>query len=70
MKTIDMNAKQYTKKEDLIRINDELGEKAKKGLLVPLRQESNLLEIAEPSINGIWDIFLNDKGIITKIVLW
>jgi len=70
MKTIDMNAKQYTKKEDLIRINNELAEKAKKGLLMPLRQEADLLEIAEPSINGIWDIFLNDKGIITKIVLW
>ena len=65
MKTI-----QYTKKKDLIRINNELGEKAEKGLLVGLRQEKNLLQLAEPRINGIWNIYLNDAGSIERIVLW
>lgn len=70
MKTIKLKTIQYTKKKDLIRINQELDEKASRGLLVPIRQESHLLELAEPRINGIWDIFLNDHGSIEKIVLW
>lgn len=70
MKTIKMKTIQYTKKKDLIRVNNELGEKAKKGLLVGLRQEEHLLQLAEPRINGIWNIYLNDKGCIEKIVLW
>ena len=70
MKTIKMKTIQYTKKKDLIRINNELGEKADKGLLVGIRQESHLLQLAEPRINGIWNIYLNDDGNITKIVLW
>ena len=70
IKKFDLGAKTFTKIEDLKRINEELNEKAKKGLLIGLRQEADLLEIAEPSINGIWDIFLNDAGNIVKIVLW
>ena len=70
MKTIKMKTIQYTKKKDLIRINNELGEKAEKGLLMPIRQEKNLLQLSEPRINGIWNIYLNDDGFITKIVLW
>lgn len=69
-KAIKIPHYEYTKLEDLVRINNELGEKAKKGLLVGLRQEKNLLELAEPRINGIWDIHLNDEGNIEKIVLW
>lgn len=70
MKTIKIPHFEYTKVEDLIRINNELGEKAEKGLLMLLRQEKHLLELAEPSINGIWEIFLNDEGYIQRIVLW
>ena len=70
MKKIKLKTIEYTSYKDLVRINNELGEKAKKGLLIPLRQEKNLLEVAEPRINGIWDIFLNDEGNIKKIILW
>lgn len=70
MKTIKLKTMEYTSIEDLVRINKELGEKAEKGLLMPLRMEKNLLELAEPSINGIWEIFLNNEGNIQKIVLW
>ena len=70
MKTIKMDVKQYTSYEDLVRINNELDEKAKKGLLVPLRQEPNLLMFSEPRINGIWNIYLDSKGCIEKIVLF
>ena len=70
MKTIKMDVKQYTSYEDLVRINNELDEKAKKGLLVPLRQEPNLLMLSEPRINGIWNIYLDNNGCIEKIVLF
>lgn len=69
-KTIKLKTKVFTKLEDLIKVNNELGEKAQKGELIPLRKEKNLLQLAEPRINGIWDIILSDKGTITKIVLW
>ena len=70
MKAIKMKTYEWTKPEDLKFINNELREKAEQGLLVPIRQEKNLLELAEPRINGIWNIYLNDEGNITKIVLW
>ena len=69
-KCIAMPHVEYTKVEDLVRVNNELGEKAKNGLLVGLRQEKNLLQLAEPRINGIWNIYLNDAGSIERIVLW
>lgn len=68
MKTIELPTQIYTKVEDLIRINDELADKANKGELLPLRMDKDKIMIAEPSINGIWTLFL-DKGNIVKIVL-
>ena len=68
--SIKLDSKEYTKPEDLIKINNELDEKAKAGKLIPLRKEKDKLMLAEPEINGIWTIFLNDKGSITRITLW
>lgn len=63
-------AKTYTSKEDIKRINDELGRKARMGKLVPIHMGDDKLELSEPAINGIWTIFLNEKGFITKITLF
>lgn len=60
----------YDKPEDIIRINDELDKKAREGKLIGIRKEKKLLQLAEPAINGIWNIYLNDKGFIEKIVLF
>ena len=60
----------YTKPEDLIRVNDELNQKALDGKLIGIRKEKNMLQFAEPQINGIWTMYLNDKGYIEKIVLF
>lgn len=68
METIELPTKTYTKVEDLVRINDELTAKANRGELMPLRMDGDKLMVAEPSINGIWTLFL-DKGKIVKIVL-
>lgn len=70
IKTIKLDVREFTSYEDIKRVNDELGEKAKKGLLVPLRQEPDLLELAEPRINGIWRMYLNKDGNIKKIILF
>lgn len=67
---IEMPHEVYEKPEDLIRINNELDAKAKAGKLVGIRKENKMLQLAEPEINGIWTIFLNDKGFIEKIVLF
>lgn len=70
VETIELPHEEYTTLEDIKRINDELNEKAKKGLLVGIRQDKEKLMIAEPSINGIWTLFLDAKGYIKKIVLF
>ena len=67
---IELPHKVYTKPADIKRVNDELSEKAEKGLLVGLRQEKEMLMLAEPRINGIWTLHLNEKGYITKITLF
>ena len=67
---IKMPHKVYTKPKDLIRVNNELGKKANEGKLIALRREKDKLMFAEPSINGIWTIFLNKDGYINKITLW
>lgn len=67
---IELPHKIYTAPADLIRINDELAEKGKNGELLPLRKTKNYLMFAEPSINGIWTMHLNEKGYITKITLF
>lgn len=68
--TIEIPHEEYTSIEDIIRINNELDEKAKAGKLLGLRKEKDMLMLAEPAINGIWTLFLNDKGGIIKITLW
>ena len=70
MKKLTIKHEVYTDVKDLIRINNELGEKAQKGLLIGLRQDKKMLQLAEPAINGIWCLYLNDSGSITKIVLF
>ena len=67
---IELPHEEYTKPADIKRVNDELNEKAKKGLLIGLRQEKEMLMLAEPRINGIWTLHLNEKGYITKITLF
>ena len=67
---IEMPHEVYTKPEDLIRVNDELNQKALDGKLIGIRKEKNMLQFAEPQINGIWTMYLNDKGYIEKIVLF
>ena len=62
--------KVFTEPFDLARINHELGEKAEEGKLIGLRQDKNEIVLAEPSINGIWVMCLNEKGYIKKIVLF
>ena len=69
-KTITLPHEEYTKYEDLVRINDELNKKASEGKLVGIRQEKNFLQLSEPAINGIWNIWLDEKGFISKIVLF
>lgn len=69
-KTIEMPHEEYTSIEDLIRINDELGKKAQAGKLMPLRQEKDRLMLAEPAINGIWTLHLDENGGIKKITLF
>lgn len=70
VETIELPHEEYTTPEDIKRINDELSEKAEKGLLVGIRQEKDKLMLAEPQINGIWTLHLNEKGYITKITLF
>ena len=70
VKTIELPHEEYTTPADIKRVNDELNEKAKKGLLVGIRQDKEKLMIAEPQINGIWTLHLNEKGYITKITLF
>ena len=70
VETNELPHREYTTPTDIKRINDELSEKAEKGLLIGLRQEKNYLMFAEPSINGIWTMHLNEKGYITKITLF
>jgi hypothetical protein len=70
IETIEMPHEEYTSVEDIIRINNELDQKAKDGKLIGLRKEKNMLMLSEPAINGIWTLFLNDKGGIVKITLW
>jgi hypothetical protein len=70
VETIELPHKEYTTPADLKRINDELSEKAEKGLLIGIRQEKDKLMLAEPQINGIWTLHLNEKGYITKITLF
>jgi len=70
VETIELPHEEYTTPADIKRINDELSEKAEKGLLIGIRQEKNYLMFAEPSINGIWTMHLNEKGYITKITLF
>jgi len=67
---IEMPHEVYTTKEDIIRVNKELEEKAKAGQLIGIRKESKLLMLAEPAINGIWTIYLTDEGFIEKIVVF
>ena len=70
IETIKLPHEEYTTPADIKRINDELSEKAEKGLLFGLRQEKDKLMVAEPQINGIWTLHLNEKGYITKITLF
>ena len=67
---LKLTEEEYTTPADIKRVNDELNEKAKKGLLVGIRQDKEKLMIAEPQINGIWTLFLDTKGYIKKIVLF
>ena len=69
-KETEIPHKEYTEVKDLIRINKELGQKAKDGKLIGLRQTKDYLQFSEPEINGIWTVYLNAKGAITKITLW
>ncbi len=70
IKYIEMPHEVYTTKEDIIRINKELEEKAKAGQLIGIRKEPKMLMLSEPAINGIWTIYLNDEGFIEKIVVF
>jgi hypothetical protein len=70
VETIELPHEEYTALEDIKRISDELNEKAEKGLLIGIRQDKERLMLAEPQINGIWTLFLNEKGYIKKIVLF
>lgn len=70
IETIDITHEEYTDPEDLVRINNELGEKAKDGKLLGLRKEKDYLMLSEPEINGIWTLYLDEDGNITKIVLF
>lgn len=69
-KTIKLPVKRFTKLEDIVKVNNELNEKAKRGELVALRKEKHALVIAEPRINGIWNLLLDSKGKIKEIVLF
>lgn len=68
--TIELPHEEYTEPEDLKRVNDELSKKADEGKIIGIRKEDDMLMLAEPEINGIWIIYLNDKGYIKKIVLF
>lgn len=68
--TIEIPHKVYTEPEDLVRINNELDAKATKGELLPIRQTSEYLMVAEPAINGIWTLHLDEEGFIKKITLF
>ena len=68
--TIELPHEEYTEPEDLKRVNDELSKKADEGKVIGIRKEDDMLMLAEPEINGIWIIYLNDKGYIKKIVLF
>lgn len=68
--TIKLPVKRFTKLEDIVKVNNELNEKAKRGELVALRKEKHALVIAEPRINGIWNLLLDSKGKIKEIVLF
>lgn len=70
VKTIELPHKIYTEPADLKRINDELIVKASRDMLIGIRQEKQMIMLAEPQINGIWTIYLNEKGYITKITLF
>lgn len=70
VETIELPHEEYTTPADIKRINDELGEKGRNGELLPLRKTKNYLMFAEPQINGIWTLHLNEKGYITKITLF
>lgn len=67
---IEMPHEVYTKPEDIKRVNDELDKKAREGKLIGIRKEKKMLQLAEPAVNGIWTIYLNDKGFIEKIVVF
>lgn len=67
---IEMPHEVYETPEDIRRINDELDAKAKAGKLIGIRKEPKMLQLAEPEINGIWTIYLNDRGFIEKIVVF
>lgn len=70
VQTIELPHEEYTEPEDIKRINDELGIKAQEGKVLGIRKEDNMLLLAEPEINGIWAIYLNEEGYIKKIVLF
>ena len=70
IETIELPHEEYTSIEDIIRINKELDQKARDGKLLGLRKEKDMLMLAEPAINGIWTLFLNENGGIVKITLW
>ena len=70
IETIELPHEEYTSIEDIIRINKELDQKARDGKLFGLRKEKDMLMLAEPAINGIWTLFLNENGGIVKITLW
>ena len=67
---LELPHEEYTTPADIKRINDELNEKAKKGLLIGIRQDKEKLMLAEPQVNGVWTLHLNEKGYITKITLF
>ena len=70
LKIKNEGAKTYTEYEDLVRVNNELGDKARAGKLLPISMSDTELRLSEPEINGIWTIFLDENGNITKITLF
>lgn len=68
-KALNIPVKQWTTPEEIVKINNELTEKANAGKIMLLREENGMIMLAEPAINGIYVISTDDKGYITKIAL-
>lgn len=68
-KSIKINVKRWKGREALKQY-EILCKKGENGLVYFLRENENGVLLSEPSINGIYQIIINNEGKISEIILF